>query len=101
MEVLPIGDRMKNNYENRYRIYLTRRTPVIIRLDGKAFHSLTRKCIKPFDQYFMNDMFGAGKNVASKIQGFKLAYIQSDEISFLLTDYDSLQTEAYRRKSRL
>lgn len=27
-----LGDRMKNNYENRYRFYLTRRTPVIVRL---------------------------------------------------------------------
>jgi hypothetical protein len=27
-----LGDRMKNNYENRSRYYLTRRIPIIIRL---------------------------------------------------------------------
>lgn len=37
-----LGDRMKG-YENISRIYLTRRTPVIIRIDGKAFHSFTRE----------------------------------------------------------
>ena len=45
-----LGDRMKNNYENRSRYYLTRRTPVILRLDGKAFHTLTKGCDKPFDR---------------------------------------------------
>ena len=47
-----LGNRMKENYENTYRIKLTRRTPVIIRVDGKAFHTLTRKCEKPFDENF-------------------------------------------------
>ncbi len=94
-QILSIGDRMKLYYENRYRTFLTRRTPVVVRLDGKAFHSLTRKCDKPFDKKFMNSMFLAGAKVAEETQGFKLAYLQSDEITFLLTDYDSLQTEAY------
>lgn len=35
-----LGDRMKG-YENIYRYYLTRRVPVVIRLDGKAFHTFT------------------------------------------------------------
>lgn len=33
-----LGDRMKSYYENRSKTFLVRRTPVIIRLDGKAFH---------------------------------------------------------------
>lgn len=36
------NDRMKHNYENRAKTYLTRRMPVIIRLDGKAFRTFTR-----------------------------------------------------------
>ena len=35
-----LGDRMKM-YEDVNRNYLTRRMPVIIRVDGKAFHSIT------------------------------------------------------------
>lgn len=47
-----LGDRMKG-YENIERRYLTRRTPTLIRLDGKAFHSFTRGFQKPFDMILM------------------------------------------------
>lgn len=90
-----IGNRMKENYEDRYRIKLTRRVPVIIRLDGKAFHTLTRKCEKPFDLYFQKCMEYAAEGLCEKIQGAKCAYVQSDEISILLTDFDTLTTEAW------
>jgi len=90
-----IGDRMKQNYENRYRHYLTRRTPVIMRLDGKAFHTLTRHCEKPFDDTFTTAMNLTAEALVTSIQGAKLAYVQSDEISILLTDFDKLDTEAW------
>lgn len=90
-----LGNRIKENYENRYRHSLTRRTPVIIRVDGKAFHTLTRGCAKPFDQNLINSMVASAEQVAREIQGFKLAYVQSDEASFLLTDYDQLDTDAW------
>lgn len=92
-----IGDRMKNNYENRSRHYLLRRTPVIIRVDGKAFHSFTKSFNKPFDDLLMDGMLNAAiKTVMySGMQGFKLAYTQSDECSFLLTDYDRIETNAW------
>src|SRR4030065_891451 len=94
-----LGDRIKRNYEDSYRIYLTRRTPVIIRVDGKAFHTLTSKMKKhleaPFFPHFMNSMLYAAEKTAEEMQGFKLGYVQSDEASFLLTDYDKLETEAW------
>lgn len=86
---------MKNNYEQVYRIKLTRRTPVIIRLDGKAFHTLTRKCKKPFDSIFQRTMMETALFICDEIQGAKCAYIQSDEISMLLTDFDTLATDAW------
>ena len=91
----PIGDRMKKNYENRARTYLTRRTPVIIRLDGKAFHTLTRDCEKPFDDRFGWAMQKTGSMLVHLIQGCLCAYVQSDEISLLLTDYRRFNTEAW------
>ncbi len=95
MNNMSIGDRMKENYENRYRFKLSRRTPVIMRLDGKAFHSLTKSCEKPFDEDFSDCMEGAVFALVKDIQGAKCAYQQSDEISILLTDFDSLATEAW------
>jgi len=90
-----LGDRMKHNYEDRYRFFLTRRTPVILRLDGKAFHTLTKKCTKPFDHNFRACMVNSAKSVFQEIQGAKLAYVQSDEISILITDYDKIETQAW------
>ena len=51
-----ISTRMKENYEFPYRFKMTRRTPVIIRLDGKAFHSFTKGFVRPFDHVLMTAM---------------------------------------------
>ncbi len=88
-----LGNRMKHYYEDPYRFYLTRRTPVIIRVDGKAFHSLNLKV--PFDPDFMKSMIYAANRVADEMQGFKMGYVASDEASFLLTDFDKLDTDAW------
>jgi len=86
---------MKDNYESRSRLYLTRRTPVIIRLDGKAFHTYTRGFNKPFDEDLIQDMVDTAIYLCKNIQGAKCGYVQSDEISILITDYDTLQTDAW------
>lgn len=90
-----LGDRMKNFYEDPARHYLTRRTPVIVRLDGRAFHTLTRGFQKPYDAAFIETMDTAARCLFDEMQGCKMAYIQSDEASFVLTDYDTLTTEAW------
>jgi tRNA(His) 5'-end guanylyltransferase len=40
---------MKSYYEDRYRINLPRRTNILLRIDGKAFHSYTKGLKRPFD----------------------------------------------------
>jgi tRNA(His) 5'-end guanylyltransferase len=90
-----LGDRMKENYENRAKTYLVRRMPVIIRLDGKAFHTFTKGLKKPYDKIFHNTMNQTMKYLCENIQGCKLGYTQSDEITLLLTDYDTLNTDAW------
>ena len=89
-----LGNRMKR-YESVSRHFLTRRVPVIIRVDGKAFHTLTKHAKKPFDSRIMDAMSNAALAVLKEIQGAKAAYIQSDEVTFLVTDYDTLNTEAW------
>jgi tRNA(His) 5'-end guanylyltransferase len=91
-----LGDRMKC-YENVSRNYLIRRVPVIMRLDGKAFSTLTRrtKCVKPWDIGFAYAISEAMKAVMKEIDGAKLGYCQSDEISILITDYENLTTEPW------
>ena len=90
-----IMTRMKSNYENRSKTFLTRRTPVICRLDGKALHTWTRGLKKQFDEGLIEDMEATTKFLCENIQGVKLGYCQSDEISLLLTDYETLDTQAW------
>lgn len=89
-----LGDRMKG-YENISRIYLTKRCPIIIRIDGKAFHSFTRGFKRPFDDILMTTMKQTARFLCENISGCKLAYTQSDEISLLLTDYDTIDTQPW------
>lgn len=95
MDKTTIGNRMKNNYENITRYYLTRRMPVIIRIDGKAFHTFTRGFKKPFDDVLVKTMQDTMKYLCENIQGCVLGYTQSDEISLVLTDYAELTTDAW------
>lgn len=90
-----LGDRIKTFYENRTRYYLTRRTYTVIRIDGKAFHSFTKGLERPFDDGLINDMDQTACYLCKNIQGAKLAFVQSDEISIVLTDFDSLTTDAW------
>ena len=95
MDRTTLGDRMKNNYENITRYYLTRRMPVIIRIDGRAFHTFTRGFKKPFDDILVSTMQDTMKYLCENIQGCVLGYTQSDEISLVLTDYAELTTDAW------
>lgn len=90
-----LGDRMKEFYENRSKHYLPRRVPVIIRLDGKAFHTFTKGFKRPYDEILHNTMNSTMKYLCENIQGCKLGYTQSDEITLLLTDYDTITTDAW------
>lgn len=89
-----LGDRMKG-YEGVSRNFLTRRVPAIIRLDGKAFHTFTKGMEKPFDPVLTQAMQGTMKYLCENIQGCVLGYTQSDEITLVLTDYATIQTDAW------
>lgn len=90
-----IGNRMKEFYENRSRIYLSRNSYVMIRVDGKSFSKYTKNMEKPFDENFHQDMNYVAKYLCENIQGAKLSYVQSDEISILITDFDTIKTDAW------
>jgi tRNA(His) 5'-end guanylyltransferase len=90
-----IGIRMKTYYESIPKTKLMRRTPVVIRIDGKAFHSFTRGFKKPYDEVLIKSMQETTKYLCENIQGCVLGYTQSDEISLVLVDYKNLNTSAW------
>lgn len=95
MKHTSLDTRMKEFYEQRAESYLTRRTPVILRIDGRAFHTLTKNFERPYDKVFHRAMHRTMKYLCENIQGAKLGYTQSDEISLLLIDYDTFETSAW------
>lgn len=90
-----LGDRMKNNYEKVWNLYLPWRMPVVIRLDGKNFHTLTRNMARPFDEGFVQNMAHLALYVCERTHTTQVAYVQSDEISLLLHPYKKLSTQPY------
>lgn len=94
MDTSALAKRMKQ-YEAVPKNTLTRRTPVIIRVDGRAFHTFTRGFKKPFDDVLMQAMQDTMKYLCENIQGCVLGYTQSDEITLILVDYKKLNSEAW------
>ena len=90
-----LGNRMKEYYESIPKTKLMRRTPVAIRIDGKAFHTFTRGFEKPFDRVLIKSMQETMKYLCENIQGCVLGYTQSDEITLILVDYKNLNSSAW------
>lgn len=89
-----LGDRMKT-YEDAGRFYLPRRLPVVIRLDGKAFHTWTKGLERPYCQPLMLAMNEVAKALCEQVQNTVFAYTQGDEISLVLVDYKDIKTAAW------
>ena len=94
MDTSDLANRMKE-YEKRNQYYLQKRTPVAIRVDGRSFHTFTKGFQRPFDDILMKSMQETAKYMCENIQGAKFAYVQSDEITIILTDYDTLETDSW------
>ena len=69
---------------------------VLVMVDGRSFsHMIKNKFQKPFDDEFIRMMNETAQYVCKNVQGCKFAYVQSDEISFVLTDFDTPTTDAF------
>jgi len=89
-----LGDRMKS-YEDVFRLHLPIRMPVVLRIDGKAFHSYTKGCKRPVDEGLVECMNDTAIELCKQLQGTQVAYVQSDEISLLLNNYKELDTQSW------
>ena len=94
MDTSDLANRMKE-YEKRNQYYLQKRIPVAIRVDGRNFHTFTKGFERPFDKILMTTMQETAKYMCENIQGAKFAYVQSDEITIILVDYDTLETDCW------
>ena len=83
-----LGRRMKRDYEDALRLYLPRRTYVVIRIDGRGFHKFTADLERPWSQRLAAALDQAALYLCQEMIGCRFAYGQSDEYSFLLTDFE-------------
>lgn len=95
MDNSALANRMKEYYEAIPKTRLMRRTPVAIRLDGKAFHTFTRGFERPFDELLILTMQETMMYLCENIQGCVFGFTQSDEITLILLDYQTLTTDAW------
>jgi len=89
-----LGDRQKG-YEDAFRHHLPMRMPVMLRVDGKAFHSYLKEVKTPFHKGIVDCMNETAKYLCEHIQGAQIAFIQSDEISILINNYKELNSQAW------
>ena len=69
---------------------------VLIMLDGRSFSSTIKRYFKkPFDDTFINIMNETALYLCNNVQGCKFAYVQSDEISLILTDFETPETDSF------
>ena len=88
-------EKKMNKYEYVTRNYLTCRTTVIVRVDGRAFHTFTRGSVKPFDPILVKTMHETMQYLCEHIEGCVMGYTQSDEITLVLCDYQTLTSQAW------
>lgn len=91
---MTLAERMKT-YEGISKTSLMIRTPVIVRVDGRAFHTYTKKFDKPKDFRIDDAMNATMLYLCKNIPGCILGYCQSDEISLVITDYKTLDTSPW------
>lgn len=91
---MKIDERMKK-YEYVTRNHLTIRTPVVVRIDGKAFHTFTKGLISPYDELLAQAMEETMLYLCENVQNCVLGYRQSDEISLLLIDYKTFVSQPW------
>ena len=89
-----LGVRMKQ-YEDVNKSYLIDKLPVVLRLDGKSFHSFTRGMERPFDKILNTAMQETLKSLCEEISGCVIGYTQSDEMTLVLVDYDKAESQPW------
>jgi tRNA(His) 5'-end guanylyltransferase len=91
---MSLGERQKC-YESAYDYEIIKRIPVLIRLDGRRFSKVTKKLQKPFCPRLLWLMTESMKNIAKEIDGAVFGFQQSDEITFITRNDQSLSTEPW------
>lgn len=85
-----LGDRMKAYEAAETSRKLMPALPVIVRLDGRSFHTFTKDMPRPFHEPMSSCMIETARYLVEETEAV-IAYTQSDEITLVFFDSDPLQ----------
>lgn len=80
-----MGDRLKMFEGIEAGRILIPNLPICVRVDGRAFHTFTRGMNRPYDERMSKAMIETMKYLVKKTDAC-IGYVQSDEISLVLSD---------------
>lgn len=81
--------------ETRQRVTLDAHAFTVVRLDGRGFTAFTRGLVKPFDPALTDALLDGARALCVVAQGARLAYVQSDEVSLVLSDLDAANAQPW------
>lgn len=82
-----LGDRQKAFEQREAGATLMPGLPVLVRLDGRSFHTFTRGLARPYDERLSSAMIETTKFLVEQTQA-SIGYCQSDEISLAFPNQD-------------
>jgi tRNA(His) guanylyltransferase len=89
-----LGQRMKS-YEKELKTFITPKSYVVLRLDGRAFHTWTKGLERPYDIRLIKVMGQVMNEICKEMSTACLGFQQSDEISLLFSDRAREETELW------
>lgn len=82
-------------YEKAVRSFVEPNSHVVIRLDGRAFHTWTKGLARPYDTRLIDVMAEVTETLCKEIGLARVSYHQSDEISIYFTDLAREETQMW------
>lgn len=82
-------------YRNLTDYKLMPKTYVMLMLDGRSFSKFCKQFKKPYDEIFINMMNETANFLCKEIGNCKFAYVQSDEISIVLSDFVNINSDTW------
>lgn len=82
-----LGDRIKDYERRETDRRALKGLPVVVRCDGRSFSRFTHGMARPYDTSMADLMLETAKYLVEQVDGARVAYTQSDEISLIIDPF--------------
>jgi len=96
-----MGDRIKAYEARETERRAMAGVPLVVRVDGRSFSAFTAGLARPFDMDFADLMLETAKYLLENLDGARVAYTQSDEISLVLDPFGTPSADEVLRTLEL